>query len=249
MLSRANTLLRNWLSCSLKVFGRMGVIHTMNKITKRILTVWAGVVVTALAIVVFSIAHAQGGPMMSGGRAGAPERTPMMVVPVVLGKVTAVNGATITITGSRPMGATTTYMIDATNAVVIKNAATSSVSAIAVGDMIVVQGKVVGTSVTATRVIDGLGRPTHGDLLGERPTGTRMMDATGSREGFGDGMRPTGTPPFATGTFRGDDYGPRYFSTSTASGTPWQGPTSTHGGFMSSMSDFFGNFLGHLKFW
>src|SRR5579872_7449282 len=54
-----------------------------------------------------------------------------------------------------PATPTTTYSVGATNATVTKNGAASSVSAIAVGDMIIVQGTVSGTSVTATKINDG----------------------------------------------------------------------------------------------
>ena len=80
--------------------------------------------------------------------------------PGVFGTVSAISGNTITIT-SKGFGkntATTTYTIDATNATVTKDGATSSVSAISVGDMIMVQGTVSGTSVTATKINDGMGK-------------------------------------------------------------------------------------------
>jgi hypothetical protein len=92
--------------------------------------------------------------------------------PGVMGKVTAVNGNTITVSGMN----NTTYTVDATNATVQKISApvaattgstssstppakptltTISVSNIAVGDTIMVQGTVTGTNVTATKITDG----------------------------------------------------------------------------------------------
>ena len=47
-----------------------------------------------------------------------------------------------------------TYTIDATNATIEKDNATSTIGSIAVGDDVLVQGSVSGTSVTATSVID-----------------------------------------------------------------------------------------------
>jgi hypothetical protein len=89
--------------------------------------------------------------------------------PVVFGTVASVNGNTLTVTsknfGMRPESSSgnttpiptpTTYTVDATNATVMKNNATSTVSNIAVGDTVVVQGTVSGTSVTATMIRDGV---------------------------------------------------------------------------------------------
>ena len=85
--------------------------------------------------------------------------------PVVFGTVASVSGDTITVTskgfGMRPMkpaGTTgaTTYTVDATNATVMKNNAASTISAIVVGDTVMVQGTVSGTNVTATTIRDGV---------------------------------------------------------------------------------------------
>ena len=83
-----------------------------------------------------------------------------MMKPGVFGTVSAVSGNTITVTskafGNNHSGAPTSYTIDATNATVIKNGATSTVGAIAVGDTIMAQGTVSDTSVTATTIRDGM---------------------------------------------------------------------------------------------
>lgn len=73
---------------------------------------------------------------------------------IVFGSVTALNGNIITVNIKRAT-TTTTYSVDATNAVVIKNRATTTVSAILVGDTIVAQGTVTGTSVVAAHIFDG----------------------------------------------------------------------------------------------
>ena len=77
----------------------------------------------------------------------------------VFGTVTAVSGNSITLTskGFGPNKTATTYTIDATGATVMKDGVASSVSNIAVGDSISVQGTVNGTSVTATNIRDGRG--------------------------------------------------------------------------------------------
>jgi hypothetical protein len=82
----------------------------------------------------------------------------------VFGTITAINGSTI-IVQSRGFGprnsqastTQTTYTIDASGATVTKDGATGSVSSLAVGDMIMAEGTVNGTSVTATAIHDGKG--------------------------------------------------------------------------------------------
>lgn len=69
--------------------------------------------------------------------------------PVVGGDITAINGSTLTITNASDV----TYTIDASNATVVKGRATSSVSALVVGDHVVAQGTISGTSVTASSVM------------------------------------------------------------------------------------------------
>ena len=100
----------------------------------------------------FALAQSTSGSGFScgSGRGGAR--------PGVFGTVTAVNGDTITVQ-SRGFGQNstqTTYTVDASNATVTKNNAASSVSDVAVGDSIMVQGTVSGTNVTATSIRDGM---------------------------------------------------------------------------------------------
>jgi len=70
--------------------------------------------------------------------------------PVVGGSVTAISGTTLTIKNTSNV----TYTIDALNAVIVKGNATSTLSNVAVGDSVIVQGAINGTSITATTVID-----------------------------------------------------------------------------------------------
>lgn len=84
--------------------------------------------------------------------------------PAVFGTVASIDGTSLTVTqGARPSFgtstpamATTTYSVDASNATVFKNNATSTISSVLVGDMVAVQGTVSGTDVTATTIRDGL---------------------------------------------------------------------------------------------
>ena len=70
--------------------------------------------------------------------------------PVVAGSVTAISGDTITITNKSNI----TYTIDATNAKITIRNQVSSISNVAVGDNLIVQGTVNGNSMVASSVID-----------------------------------------------------------------------------------------------
>ncbi len=140
----------------------------------------------------------RGGPMMGRGNPSGA-----MMKPGVFGTVSAINGNILTVTskgglgGPRPMtsGKTSvaptaptpvTYTVDATNATVMKNNATSTLSAIVVGDSIVAQGTLTGTNFVATTIRDGL--PT---MMG----GGKGQN--GNDNGNGDGKgHATSTPLF-----------------------------------------------------
>jgi hypothetical protein len=70
--------------------------------------------------------------------------------PIVAGTVSSVSGVTVTITNKSNVS----YTIDATNAKITQGPNTITVSGIAVGDMVVVQGTINGNAVVATSVID-----------------------------------------------------------------------------------------------
>lgn len=97
------------------------------------------------------------GPMMGLQRG-------MMGKSTVVGTVSAVNSNTLTISGrngfmSGRVGSTsaaTIFTVDASNATVIKGNATSSVSSISVGDVVVIQGTVSGTNIAAKLIRDGM---------------------------------------------------------------------------------------------
>jgi hypothetical protein len=111
-------------------------------------------------------------------------------MPGVFGTVSAISGTTITITGKTPPvrsttgaaptpGTAVTYTVDASNATVTKGSTASTVSAIVVGDTIMVQGTVTGTNVVATTIRDGV-----------MPGGARGM---GMGKGAGAGTASAGT--------------------------------------------------------
>ncbi len=94
-----------------------------------------------------------GGPGGFGGRVNGGQP------PAVIGTVSAISGDILTVTGRQGFSsttATTTYTVDATNATVTKNNAASTVSSIAVGDTVLIQGTVSGATVTATTIRDGI---------------------------------------------------------------------------------------------
>lgn len=109
--------------------------------------------------------------------------------PGVFGTVTSINGDIITVSGRQGFGpnatATTTYTVDATNATVKKNNATSTVSAIAIGDAIFAQGTVTGTNVAAVTIRDGI-------MMGMRGQGGPGMNGQGGQYWRG---HATSTPP------------------------------------------------------
>jgi hypothetical protein len=70
--------------------------------------------------------------------------------PVIAGTVSTISGSTLTITNKSNI----TYTVDITNAKIVKGQNTITISDIAVGDAVVVQGTINGTSVTASSVID-----------------------------------------------------------------------------------------------
>lgn len=93
----------------------------------------------------------------------------------ILGTVTGINGATLTISNhvgrsdenteqnknasedqSESASSGTTYTVDASGATVFKQGATTTVSSIQVGDTVMVQGTVSGTNITASTIRDGV---------------------------------------------------------------------------------------------
>ncbi len=106
-----------------------------------------------------------------GGWAGATS-TPIQGngQPVVAGTVSAISGNQLTVTTKSNV----TYSVDSTNAkFVIGNNTQAALSNVAVGDTVIVQGTINGTSVTASTVIDqtsksagGSNPPAHPGFFG-----------------------------------------------------------------------------------
>jgi len=113
---------------------------------------------TGTNLVATTIRDGQIGKGMHGQNGGAPGSSTSSQTspitgngqPVVAGTVTAISGASLTITNKSNV----TYTIDTTNAKIVEDQNTITISSVAVGDMVVVQGTVSGNSVVASSVID-----------------------------------------------------------------------------------------------
>jgi membrane-bound inhibitor of C-type lysozyme len=135
-------------------------IH-MNKSRYQIAAFGAALAAT-LALAAPALAQTTTTPPMQGPQGGG--HMMMHRAPGVFGTVSAVNGTTLTVTskawtkpGTTGTSAATTYTVDASSATVTKNNAASTLGSVAVGDMVMVQGAVNGTSVVATKINDGMG--------------------------------------------------------------------------------------------
>jgi hypothetical protein len=143
---------------------------TKNNRTKLVLPLLTALVLagTVTSVVTIASAASTDSSTTSTIASTSTGTRAQMTPPAVMGKVTAIAGDTITITGQlggqKPTGTAadttsgTTYTVDASSATVTKDRDTAStVSAIAVGDMISVDGTISGTTVTATTIHDGFG--------------------------------------------------------------------------------------------
>ena len=79
-----------------------------------------------------------------------------MRAPSYIGTVSTIDGNTLTIFSKMRNSSTTkkTYTVDATNAKIIKEGTSTVISNIAIGDVVVVKGKVNGTIITAKSIRD-----------------------------------------------------------------------------------------------
>jgi hypothetical protein len=175
------------------------------------LIVGAGIV-ASLAVVLPVFAQTQPGGSNGfgdGGRFGIGMRGSSATPSGIFGTVASVSGDTLTVTArtrpnasSTPSVPATVYTVDATNAKVVKNGATSTIASVNVGDMVMVQGTVSGTNVAAKMIRDGMngmmGRPgtfasstrgmqgNAGNAFGRRPTSTKPVSGTPPFQGNGE---------------------------------------------------------------
>ncbi|MCX6723707.1 MAG: DUF5666 domain-containing protein [Candidatus Staskawiczbacteria bacterium] len=120
--------------------------------------------ISLLAIVAIALGLVAFAPVFAKSIPNNPGRVNYNRDPNIVGTVSVINGTTITMTGKAKKtndvaGTATTYTVNASSAKVIKNGASSSISSIAVGDTIVVQGTVSGTNIVAKTIRDGAPQP------------------------------------------------------------------------------------------
>src|SRR5512146_566500 len=137
----------------------------MNRMKYRSLLV-ASILIIGAALVspAFAQTPDQGSSIPTNGMWGKRPGGMMQTMPGIFGKVTAVNGTTLTVSDTRT---DTSYTVDASGATVMKNGSASSLSSVAVGDTVFVQGTVSGTNVTATTIRDGVPMNGIGDGRGQ----------------------------------------------------------------------------------
>lgn len=82
--------------------------------------------------------------------------------PIVGGTVTGVSGNTVSITNKSSVS----YSIDASNATIIKTGATSTIASVQIGDAVLAQGAINGTSMTASSLMDHGAAPTQQNVSG-----------------------------------------------------------------------------------
>ena len=170
------------------IITRSSLHNNIDSMRNKLLTA-AGSIAIVGSLLIAGTAFAQTPPTAQGGGWGARGShvggTHMM--PGVFGTVSAISGTTLTLTskgfGGGPQAANAsasakTYTVDASNATILKDGATSTLSSVAVGDMVMAAGTVSGTSVTATTIRDG------------------VVPGTGGKPGMrGNGANASSTPP------------------------------------------------------
>jgi len=113
------------------------------------------------------------------------------IKPAIVGTVSSINGNSIIVTGKQGFAfgqrnkatstqpvSSITYTVNASSATVMKNNATSSISNIVVGDTILVQGTVSGTSITATLIRDGIMNNVQGKMQNQNEDQRNFASST-----------------------------------------------------------------------
>lgn len=97
-----------------------------------------------------------------GGQAPT-ERGMFNSTPRAGGEITAINGTTITVSGQRKGGS---YTIETSGATFSKDGEASNLAAFAVGDTVMAEGTLSGTTLTATKVFGGMPQGGKGGMGG-----------------------------------------------------------------------------------
>lgn len=91
----------------------------------------------------------------------------------IVATVNTINGNTLTVTetfkneNARFATTTKTYTVDATNAKIVKNGATTSISSIIVGDKVNIVGVINGTNITAKIIRTGVQKMMENEMMGD----------------------------------------------------------------------------------
>lgn len=114
--------------------------------------------ILGLAIASPALADTNKGNGKGNDDRGKDTRSIRMMVPLgTVGTITSINGSVFTLLGRYgTTTGTTTYSVNATNAIIVKNNATTTISALVVGDRADVVGAVTGTNIVATKVYVGM---------------------------------------------------------------------------------------------
>lgn len=162
----------------------------MNKETLKRIGIPVAAVIASVGLGFAGITSAQTAPATTGT---VNARGMNRVRPAAVGKVTAISGTKITVSSANPKDNTvTTYAVDASSATVEKGAAgttpaAATLSDIAIGDTVMVQGTASGTSIIATKILDGImargmmmdmGKGPGGRGMGARGTVTAVSGST-----------------------------------------------------------------------
>lgn len=128
--------------------------------------------------------------------------------PAVIGKVTSITGNTIVIQSQKGNATSTnqlSFTVDATNALVKKGNATSTLADIKIGDSVFVEGTINGTQVTARVIFNGAPNMMPGARVGNK--GDLNGDGPRGEKGNKDGGNSRGQNEFAQDKHKGESKG------------------------------------------
>jgi hypothetical protein len=157
----------------------------MNKETLKRIGIPVAAVIASVGLGFAGITSAQTAST-SGATGTVNMRGMARVRPAAVGKVTAISGTKITVSSTNPKDNTvTTYVIDASAASVEKGSAgvtpaAATLADIAVGDTVMVQGTTSGTSIIATKILDGIMARGGMGMMGRGGPGEHGMGARGT---------------------------------------------------------------------
>ena len=133
----------------------------MNKETLKRIGIPVAAVIASVGLGFAGITSAQTAPA-AAATGTAHMRGMGRMRPAAVGKVSAISGTKITVSSTNPKDNTvTTHVVDASSATVEKGSAgvtpaAATLTDIAVGDTVMVQGTTSGTSIIATKIVDGV---------------------------------------------------------------------------------------------